>query len=233
MLLSPPIDAAPKVPRDAIHAAAFVLGLRARGLRDTAVLGAMERVRRELFAPRRLADLARSDVSLPLPHGQTMTAPGTVAGMLVALNAEPGHRVLEIGTGSGYVSALLARLGCRVTSVERYAALAEEAQIRLRIAGVETAVEVRVADGLDLALDGERFERILVNGAIPAMPSAVTSLLAPGGCLVGSLSIEGFPRLIRIERAADGALVHVMGQALRLSPLVAGPVPSAGARSTN
>src|SRR3954468_21011056 len=84
----------------AVEAAAFILALRARGVRNTAVLGAMERARRELFAPRRFADLARTDVALPLPCGQTMTAPSVVATMLVALAPE-GGRALEIGTGSG------------------------------------------------------------------------------------------------------------------------------------
>ena len=101
--------------------------LRARGIRDTTVLRAMELVPREIFAPpRRFTDLARKDVALPLPCGQTMTVPRTVASMLVALGVEPHHRVLEIGTGSGYVTALLARLGREVVSVERFGTLAEE-----------------------------------------------------------------------------------------------------------
>ena len=100
---------------EAIAAAAFVLSLRERGLRDKAVLGAMERVPRDLFAPRRFADLSRRDVALPLSLGQTMTAPGSVAVMLTALQVRDGDHVLEIGSGSGYVSALLAKLGgaCR------------------------------------------------------------------------------------------------------------------------
>src|SRR4051812_10872315 len=110
----------------AVEAAAFILALRPRGVRNTAVLGAMERARRELFAPRRFADLARTDVALPLPCGQTMTAPSVVAAMLSALAPE-GGRALEIGTGSGWVTAVLARSGCRVCTVERYATLAESA----------------------------------------------------------------------------------------------------------
>ena len=113
------VTAAPEqTPARRVEAAAFVLALRARNIRDTAVLGAMERIPRELFAPRRFADLSRSDVALPLPCGQTMTAPWTVATMLVALAARRGQRVLEIGTGSGYATALLARLGCRVAPVK-------------------------------------------------------------------------------------------------------------------
>jgi len=220
MQLSPPLNDR-EAPREAVDAASFVLSLRARGIRDTAVLGAMERVRRDLFAPRRFADLARTDVSLPLACGQTMTAPSTVATMLVALAAEPGQPVLEIGTGSGYVTALLARIGCRVTTVERYEALAEEAQIRLGIAGLEAAIQMGVGDGLALDAGEQRFARILVNGAVPAIPNAVASLLAPGGRLVGGLAIDGFPRLIRIDRATDGALAQALGGPLRLATLLA------------
>jgi protein-L-isoaspartate(D-aspartate) O-methyltransferase len=220
MLQSPMIAIRSTSPPAAVDAASFVLSLRARGIRDTAVLGAMERVRRDLFAPRRFADLARTDVSLPLPFGQTMTAPSTVATMLVALGARPGERVLEVGTGSGYVSALLARIGCQVTTVERYEALAEEAQTRLDVAGLGGAIEMGVGDGLRLLLDGERFDRILVNGAVTAVPSALTSLLVAGGRLVAGLALEGFPRLFQIEREEDGSLVHVMGGALRVSRLV-------------
>ena len=224
MQLSPPLNDR-EAPREAVDAASFVLSLRARGIRDTAVLGAMERVRRDLFAPRRFADLARTDVSLPLACGQTMTAPSTVATMLVALAAEPGQAVLEIGSGSGYVTALLARIGCRVTTVERYEALAEEAQIRLGIAGLEAAIEMGVGDGLALDTGEQRFERILVNGAVPAIPNSLAALLAPGRGVFGKagdgLAIDGFPRLIRIERAADGALAKALGGPLRLATLLA------------
>src|SRR6476469_3575386 len=167
----------------AVETAAFVLALRARGVRNTAVLGAMERARRELFAPRRFADLARTDVALPLPCGQTMTAPSVVAAMLGALAPE-GGRALEIGTGSGWVTAVLARSGCRVCTVERYATLAESAAGRFAAAGVGGAITLVVGDGLAPGAVEGRFDRILVNGAVAAVPPALTSLLAPGGRLV-------------------------------------------------
>ena len=206
-------------PRAAVAAASFILGLRARGVRDTAVLGAMERVPRELFAPRRFADLARTDIALPLPCGQTMTAPSVVATMMVALAAEPGHRVLEIGTGSGYATALLARLGCRVHSIERYAPLAEEAGARLGVAGTVGSVALEIGDGLAPALSGARFDRILVNGTAPALPAALTSLLAAGGRLVGGITIDRVPKLLCVERSHQGALSHAIGTTLRLSSL--------------
>src|SRR5690606_5170717 len=103
-----------------IGVASFILSLRGSGIRDVELLRAMELVPREIFAPRRFTDLARTDVAIPLPCGQTMTAPRTVAVMLLALDVHPGQRILEIGTGSGYVSALLARMGAMVSSVERF-----------------------------------------------------------------------------------------------------------------
>jgi protein-L-isoaspartate(D-aspartate) O-methyltransferase len=204
--------------REVIGAVTFVMGLRARGIRDTAVLAAMERVPRELFAPNRFADLARADVALPLPCGQTMTAPGTVAAMMVALDVREGHRVLEIGTGSGYVTALLARLGARVLSVERYATLASSAAARIRTLGCEHAA-VRVADGLCLDLGRTRFDRILVNGVARALPGSVTAHLAAGGRLVGALVTDGPPRMVCAWRDEEGRLRHELGAVVRLSPL--------------
>lgn len=214
-------DANVHAEEEAIGVASFLLALRARGIRDTAVLRAMELVPREVFAPRRFADLARKDVALPLPCGQTMTAPKTVATMLVALGVEPHHRVLEIGTGSGYVTALLARLGREVVSVERFDTLAESAFGHLTAAGIGKGVRIETGDGLALR-PRERFDRILLNGAASAIPPTVTSLLAPEGRLVGALSIDGIPRLHRTDRPAQGDMCEELGGALRLSPLLSG-----------
>ena len=213
-------------PAERVEAAAFVMALRARGIRDIGVLGAMERKPRDLFAPRRFADLSRTDVSLPLPCGQTMTAPGTVAAMLVALEAKRGQRVLEVGTGSGYVTALLAKLGCRVHTIERFATLAESAGGRFAIAGITDSITSDAGDGLAPDLPGGSFERVLLNGATVAVPLTLTTLLAAGGRLVGALAGDGFPRLVRIERQADGAFKQTLGGSLRLAPLVPGAAAS-------
>jgi protein-L-isoaspartate(D-aspartate) O-methyltransferase len=206
---------------EAIEAASFILSLRAKGIRDIAILRAMELVPREVFAPRRFSDLARTDVALPLPCGQTMTAPGTVASMLVALGMREGDRVLEIGTGSGYVTAVLARLGARLQSVERFTTLAESAFEHLKIVDAAAAVQLETGDGLAPRSD-ELFDRILLNGALVSIPPAVTGILAPGGRLVGALTLAGLPRLVRVDRAADGALHQELGAGLRISPLVPG-----------
>jgi protein-L-isoaspartate(D-aspartate) O-methyltransferase len=216
----PPLARFDDPDREAVGAATFVLGLRARGIRDTEVLRAMELVPREIFAPRRFADLARSDVALPLPCGQTMTAPGTVATMLAALGVEAGQRILEIGTGSGYVTALLVRLGAQVVTVERYGSLAESAVGHLKAAGVNTSVRMEVADGL-AQRPRERFDRILLNGARPQVPATLTPLLGPGGRLVGAVTVEGAPRLVRVDRV-EGETREEIGAPLRISPLVSG-----------
>jgi protein-L-isoaspartate(D-aspartate) O-methyltransferase len=206
--------------QQAIGAASFILSLRAKGIRDTALLRAMELVPREVFAPRRFTDLARTDVALPLPCGQTMTGPATVAAMLLALGVQPGQRILEVGTGSGYVTALLARLGAEVTSIERFNTLAESAGQHLKI--VEAGkVRLEVGDGL-AARVRDRFDRILLNGARPEIPETVTSHLGPGSRLVGAITIEGVPHLVRIERNAEDELTQSVGAPLRISPLVTG-----------
>ncbi|HZH06584.1 MAG TPA: methyltransferase domain-containing protein [Lautropia sp.] len=206
--------------QEAIGVASFILSLRAKGIRDTALLRAMELVPRDVFAPRRFRDLSRTDIALPLPCGQTMTAPGTVAAMLLALGIAPGQRVLEIGTGSGYVSALMAHLGAEVTTVERFHTLADSAAQHLKI--VEAGrVRVEVGDGL-AARVRDRFDRILLNGARPEIPAALTSLLGPGGRLVGALMQEDAPRLIRVDRLQDGEFSQTLGAPLRISRLVTG-----------
>lgn len=206
----------------AIGSAAFVLALRERGVRDTAVLRAMEQVPREPFAPPPLRAFARRDIALPLPHGQTMTAPSVAAAMLGALDVTQGARILEIGTGSGYVTALLVRLGAgHVRSLERYAGLARAARDRLGANLNDATVEA--ADGLDLgSLDGQRFDRILVNGGVAALPPHWPAALKPGGRLVAGLWTGRGCRLVTLVRDGEGAPTRLEGPALRLGPLTPG-----------
>jgi protein-L-isoaspartate(D-aspartate) O-methyltransferase len=222
MAISAPFEGGLGADQTAVESAAFVLHLRAKGVRDTAVLGAMERVRREVFAPRRFADLARSDVALPIPCGQTMTTPGVIAAMLNALDLAPGQRVLEIGTGTGYVTALLLKMGASVHSIERYATLAEGASARLGVAGLVENVVLEVGDGLADGTSPERFARILVNGSVPSLYPALTRRLAPGGRLVAALSGDAIPRLLVVTRAEDGELTQTLGQTIRIAPLARG-----------
>jgi protein-L-isoaspartate(D-aspartate) O-methyltransferase len=200
---------------------AFLLSLRAKGIRDTGVLRAMEMVPRDLFAPRRFADLARADVSLPLPCGQTMTAPATIAAMLVELGVEPHHRVLEVGTGSGYVSAVLGRMGRDVLTVERFRTLAIAATERIGALGLQ---HVRIATGDGLAIGPEigPFDRVLLNGSVTEVPKGLRDALAMGGRLVGARIIEGAARLLRVQHTGEGILVEERRETLKLPPLAAG-----------
>jgi protein-L-isoaspartate(D-aspartate) O-methyltransferase len=205
---------------------AFLLALRAQGVADTAVLRAMERVRRERFAPGRFADLARTDVSVPLPCGQTMTTPMTVATLLSALDLKPGARVLEIGTGSGYVTALLVEMGMTVVSLERYRTLALAAHQRLEQHGSArpelTRPDLRHADGLAPGRGLGAFDRILVNGVAASLPEALLARLAPGGRLVGALRVDGLARRVIVTSDAAGELDNSLGGPVRLPPLVPG-----------
>lgn len=206
----------------AIGNAAFVLLLRERGVRDTAILRAMEQVPRKRFVPDSLREHARRDIALPLPCGQSMTAPTTVAAMLSLLSVPAGARVLEIGTGSGYATALLVHLGSRhVRSLERYARLARAAREKLGADLIDAVVEI--GDGLDEAAAGEgSFERILVNGLCTEISPHLCRALAPGGRLVGAVATERGARLATIDKAVDGRLTRTIDAACRLPPLTAG-----------
>jgi protein-L-isoaspartate(D-aspartate) O-methyltransferase len=206
-----------------IEAAAFVMALRGRGVRDTDTLRALERVPRERFAPAPYRDLARRDLALPLPCGQTMTAPSAIAALLTALGARPGMRILEIGTGSGYVTTLLLRLGAaHVHSIERYALLAEDARAAL-LPEDRVRATLDVGDGLDAgSLPEGQFDRILLTGSVAVLPPHLPGLLAPGGRLVGAMGAPEATHRVVVTRAADGAFEERLGERLRLGPLTPG-----------
>src|SRR5499426_3051146 len=125
----------------------FLLGLRRRGISDPAVLRAMDEVPREHFVENSFMDKAYADQALPIACGQTISQPYVVAFMTEQLDVQPSHRVLEVGTGSGYQAAILSRLAREVVSVERYRTLAEAARRRLSALGYDN-VELLVGDGL-------------------------------------------------------------------------------------
>jgi protein-L-isoaspartate(D-aspartate) O-methyltransferase len=201
--------------------AAFLMTLRAQGVNDLGILRAMERVSRSRFAPNRYADLARTDVSIPLPCGQTMTPPSVVAAMLGALRVSPGQRVLEVGSGTGYVAALMAEMGAQVVSLERYRSLAIAAHERLSAHG-HRGVELHHADGLNATRLLGRFDSVLMNGCVDAVPDSVIQRLPPGGRLVAALRVPMGPRLVVVQRQPDGGVAQSLGAVLRLPPLVAG-----------
>ncbi|MGJ0510577.1 MAG: protein-L-isoaspartate O-methyltransferase family protein [Methylocystis sp.] len=191
--------------------AALLLAMRRAGVRDIAVMRAFEAVPREAFAPFRFRDLANHNMSLPLPCGQTMARPSGLARRIEALRIGRGHRVLEVGTGSGYGTAILARLAREVVTLERFSTLAIEAARRLAGLGVDNAV-VRHADGLAPDPDLGDFDRIILHAALEEAPGALTRRLAPGGALVYVSSEkkagEKRPRqrLIKLDLTESGEL---------------------------
>ena len=177
--------------------------LRARGIRDPRVLAAMASVPREAFVPRDLRSLAYADEALPIEHGQTISQPLMVALMTELLEADPGERVLDVGTGSGYQAAILAQMGCRVVGIERVPQLADAARERLGALGYGDAVEIKVGDGWAGDPPGAPWPRILVAAAAPRVPRALTDQLADGGRLVIPVGSRWGQDLLLVEREGE------------------------------
>jgi protein-L-isoaspartate(D-aspartate) O-methyltransferase len=182
---------------------AFLLGLRARGVSDVAVLRALEAAPRESFVPRQYADLAWRDIALPIACGQTMPEPWLVARMMEALSVGRTHRALEIGAGSGYAAAILSQLAREVVSFERYRSLAVEARTRLEALGFQNA-SVSWEDGLAAAPGAGRFDRILVHGCLEAIPPSLADVLNDNGVLVAVRPGGRVRRLVRHVKTAAG-----------------------------
>jgi protein-L-isoaspartate(D-aspartate) O-methyltransferase len=180
----------------------FLLMLRRRGITDAAVLRALDEVPREHFVDGDLAGVAYADRALPIACGQTISQPYVVAYMSEQLGVQPQHRVLEIGTGSGYQAAILSRLAREVVSIERYRTLAERARVRHETLGYRN-IEVRVGDGLAGAADRAPFDRIIVTAAAETVPDALVEQLAEGGVMILPLGPhKGVQCLVRLTKSA-------------------------------
>jgi protein-L-isoaspartate(D-aspartate) O-methyltransferase len=180
--------------------------IQARGVRNPDVLAAMRQVPRHLFVPEQVRSLAYRDHPLPIGAGQTISQPYIVALMSELLQVRKSDRVLEIGTGSGYQAAVLARLAKHVYSMELVESLAESARKTL-IAGGYTNVTVRQGDGYLGWPEEAPFDRIILTAAPPEVPPALIDQLRPGGILVAPVGSGAFGQdLIVIEKAADGKL---------------------------
>jgi protein-L-isoaspartate(D-aspartate) O-methyltransferase len=161
----------------------FMLTLRRRGITDAAVLRAMDEVPREYFVSPDEAAAAYEDQALPIACGQTISQPYVVAYMTEQLAISPVHRVLEIGTGSGYQAAVLSRLARDVVTIERYRTLADVARTRLETLGY-TNVTVIAGDGMLGAPDHAPFDRIIVTAAADHVPPALVDQLVEGGIMI-------------------------------------------------
>ena len=166
--------------------ARLILALRSQGVTDPKVLGAIEKTPREMFTPDLFKERAWEDSALPIACGQTISQPFIVGLMTQALTIEPRSRVLEIGTGSGYQTAILARLARLVYSVERYRTLLKEAEGRFKALGL-TNVITRFGDGGEGWPEQAPFDRILVTAAAPDEPKKLLAQLKPNGVLVAPI----------------------------------------------
>ena len=195
--------------------------LREQGIRDERVLAAVAHVPRDAFVEQPFADQAYADSALPIPCGQTISQPYVVALMTEALKLEAHHRVLEIGTGSGYQCAVLSELAAEVFTVERYRTLAETAGERFRGLGLSN-IRQRVGDGTLGWPEAAPFDRIIVTAAAKEVPQAYLDELTIGGILV--IPVEERPgrqSLWRITRDEQG-FEHEHLLPVRFVPLVEG-----------
>ncbi len=188
-----------------------------RGIHSLAVLRAMRAVPREAFVPGELAAAAYEDRPLDIGHGQTISQPYMVATMTDALAARPGAKILEVGTGSGYQTAVLCEIGCIVVSVERIAALAETARATLRSLGYRP--EIRVGDGTLGLPDAAPFDGILVAAGGPEVPIPLVAQLAERGRLVIPVGDRESQELLLVERA-DGRVTRRVVCACRFVKLI-------------
>jgi protein-L-isoaspartate(D-aspartate) O-methyltransferase len=206
--------------------AKLILELREQGISDPRVVSAIERTPRELFVPAAFRERAYENVALPIGHGQTISQPYVVALMTEALEVNERHILLEIGTGSGYQAAVLARLARRVFTVERHRAMltiAEERFKQLRLSNVTA----RFGDGTKGWSEQPSFDRIMVTAAAATIPDALMESLGEDGVLVAPV---GEPKrdqiLMRVRRGTAGFTAEELG-IVRFVPLVAG-LPRAG-----
>jgi len=192
--------------------------LRRRGIGDERVLAAMLEVPREHFVPEDERRRSYADSALPIGSGQTISQPWIVAAICEALELRGDERVLEIGTGSGYSAAVLARLASTVITIERHPELAAEAAKRLREVGCDD-VEVIVADGSRGLPERAPFEAIAVHATAPGPPLSLIDQLTPDGRLVVPVAARGADMLTQYRRRGDDVVTEVIGPC-RFVPLI-------------
>ncbi len=199
----------------------FLLTLRRRGITDGAVLRAMDEVPREMFVSEDTMAQAYQDHALPIDCGQTISQPYVVAYMTELLELQSHHRVLEIGTGSGYQAAVLSRIVAHVVSIERYRTLAETARKTFDRIGY-TNIDVILGDGHDGAPHLAPFDRIIVTAAAEAIPDTLVGQLADDGIMVLPLGPRDGPQQIVRLRKTGAGIEREDLIAVRFVPLVEG-----------
>lgn len=202
-------------------AARLVAALRDAGIHDERVLAVMERTPRDIFVPATFGEHCWDNVALPIGHAQTISQPYVVAAMTQALELNDRHKVLEIGTGSGYQTAILARLCRRVFTIERHQSLLRDAEKRfayLRLGNVTS----RYGDGTRGWAEPAPYDRIIVTAAAASLPQALLQLLAADGVLVAPVGGERRDQvLIRVRQSGGHRVSEELG-IVRFVPLVPG-----------
>lgn len=199
----------------------LVMSLRNQGIRDMRVLEAIERTPRELFLEGPFLNQAYADQALPISCGQTISQPFIVAYMTDRLKLDSRHKVLEVGTGSGYQAAILSPLCRRVYTIERYRTLAKAAGERFKALGLSNITQM-VGDGMKGWPKQAPFDRIIVTAAAKEMPEALFEQLTVGGIMVLPLEERpGAQKLWRVTRDEQG-LEREELLAVRFVPLVEG-----------
>lgn len=201
-----------------------MLALRGAGIGDTKVLGAMETIPREMFVPEAFADKAWDDVTLPIGHHQTLSQPRVVAAMTEALRVGDRDKVLEVGTGSGYQTAVLAKLCRRVYTIERHRPLLAEAEKRFAALKLHN-ITTKVGDGTLGWKEQAPFQRIIVTAAAADVPPVLAEQLGEGGMMVVPVGDDPDRQsIVRVTRTADGFETEELRE-VRFVPLI----PDAGA----
>ena len=206
---------------DGIGRMEFMLTLRRRGISDQAVLRAMDEVPREHFVAPDYLESAYGDHALPIACGQTISQPYVVAYMTEQLAVKPEHRVLEVGTGSGYQAAVLSRIARDVVSIERYRTLAEAARSRLATLGYNN-VDVVIGDGLLGVPERAPYDRIIVTAAAEDVPQALIDQLNEDGIMLLPLGPQqGTQEIVKLTKTDKGIRrEHLIG--VRFVPLLPG-----------
>jgi protein-L-isoaspartate(D-aspartate) O-methyltransferase len=193
--------------------------IAARGVKDERVLAAIRKVHRHLFVKDHLRNQAYGDHALPIGASQTISQPYIVARMTEMLEVAPEHSVLEIGTGSGYQTAILAMLARRVYSLERIPELAQQAIPRMRQLGLDN-VKIQIFDGTVGWSEWAPYDRIMVTAGAPKVPEPLLEQLAPGGMLLVPEGPMQAQRLVLYKKSARGEIRRREGEEVAFVPLL-------------
>lgn len=203
----------------------LIMALRQAGITDTRVLSVIERLPREAFVPQPFHDQAYENRTLPIGSGQTMSTPEIVALMTQGLCLKSRHKVLEVGTGSGYHAAVLSRLARRVYTIERHKGLLVEAEQRFRLLRLHN-ITARLGDGSLGWKEQAPFDRIVVTAGAEQVPATLYEQLAVDGIMVLPLGPERSAQAVaRITRTADGPLREDLARVVFVPLVVGQPRP--------